>query len=120
MSGAVAFADFSQQVIAAANDLAAERRTAMAHKGRHQRSAKGSVVHGQCLARRDIATGDEVQTVEPRVRIAGVIDRSPHVWIVAPEDVETQVASEQEVDGLVATLHAAAQQGYDWVTSPFF
>jgi len=33
--------------------------------------------------------------------------------------VETQVASEQEVDELVATLHAAAQQGYDWVTSPF-
>src|SRR5262245_8341928 len=88
MSGAVAFADFSQQVIVAANDLAAERRTAMAREGRHQRSAKGSVVHRQFLARRDIATGDEVQTVEPCVRIAGVIDRSPHVWIVAPEDVE--------------------------------
>src|SRR6185295_819542 len=85
---AVEFTDRRQQMIAAKNYLAALWSAAIAFEGGHGGTAEGCIVHGQFLTRCDIAAGDQIQSIKPRVRITGVVDRSPLIGIVAPHYID--------------------------------
>ena len=85
---AVAPADFRQQVVGAEDNPAAIGRPALALEPRHRRSTEGGVFGGQFLAFRDVSPRHQIQTFQPGVRIAGVIDGTPIVRILAPENVQ--------------------------------
>src|SRR5690606_17237135 len=73
-----------RRAIARVHGAAAGRGAAGACEGGHLRAVERRIVHGDLLPRPDRTARDEVEPVEPRVGIAGVVDGAPRLGVIAP------------------------------------